>query len=296
MGRGPVTSASILVTGASGLLGSYLVRALKQMRGEVTFVGRTRVPAGDARWVKCDLTDDRQVHELIAGRSPRLVVHAAALTNVDLCETDPELATAVNSSAAARLARLTSDVGGRFVLISTDSVFDGRRGDYVETDDPAPLNMYARSKLDGERGVAAVANHLVLRTNFFGRSERGSGLADWLLRELAAGRPVVGFEDVLFSPLDAATLATLTLELAHTNLRGTLHVGASDAVSKFAFARLVAEAYGFDAGLVRPGRLSDAALGAPRPLNTSLNSAKATSVLGRELPSVAAGIACMHAE
>lgn len=287
--------AAILVTGASGLLGSYLVRALEPMRDAVTFAGLTRVPAGDDRWVTCDLTDARQVEGLIAARRPRLVVHAAALTNVDLCETDPGLAEAVNRDAAACVARLTSEAGGRFVFISTDSVFDGLRGNYAETDEPAPVNGYARSKLEGEREVAAAAaNHLVLRTNFFGRSDRGSGLADWLLRELGAGRPVVGFGDVIFSPLHAATLAELTLELARSDLRGTLHLGASDAVSKLEFARLVAQAYGLDTGLVRAGRLADAALDAPRPLDTSLDTRAAAARLGRPLPAVAMGVARMR--
>jgi dTDP-4-dehydrorhamnose reductase len=133
----------------------------------------------------------------------------------------------------------------------------------------------------------------VLRTNFFGRSHTGIGLADWLLRELGASRPVVGFQDVVFSALDVATLAALILELASTDIRGTLHLGASDAVSKFTFAQFVAKAYDFDPELVRPGLLADAGLSAPRPLDTSLDSGNAAKALGSALPTVATGVSRM---
>ena len=283
---------TVILTGATGLLGSHLVPVLDEQAIAATLVGLANVPDGHDRWVRCDLTDESAVAELIATRRPRLVIHAAALTNVDTCEDDPALAAAVNAEAPGRLAQLTSEAGGRFVQISTDSVFDGRGGPYVEDDRTVPLNEYARSKLAGELAVAAGApNHLVLRVNFFGRSPTGAGLADWLVRELSAGHAITGFDDVIFSPLDAATLSEAIVALAFGEQRGTLHLGASDAVSKFAFAQLVAEAHGLDPQLVRAGALADAKLTAPRPLDTSLDSSRAAAVLGRPLPTVAECVA-----
>lgn len=284
--------ADVLVTGASGLLGSYLARELGP---GATLVGLSRIPEGDSRFVGCDLTDGDAVAQLLDEHRPRLVIQAAALTNVDLCERDPQLAAAVNRDAAGTVARLTAERGGRTVHISTDSVFDGRTGGYVESDDLAPLNGYARSKLEGEVAVAeSAADHLVLRVNFFGRSGRGTGLADWLLGELTAGRPVTGFADVVFSPLHVAELARLILSLARSESRGTLHLGAADAVSKLEFAQLVAREYGLDEELIRTGLLVDAKLDAPRPLDTSLDSSRAASLLQRVLPTVAEGIAQMR--
>jgi dTDP-4-dehydrorhamnose reductase len=286
---------SVLVTGATGLLGSHLVAALDD-REDVVFVGHANVPPGDRRFVACDLTDAVAVAGLVRDHAPRLVVNCAALTNVDTCESQPGLAEAINTVAPARLAALGVATGFRLVQISTDSVFDGTDGPYAEADATAPLNEYAGSKLAGERGVAAAGgDHLILRTTFFGRSPTGSGLADWLIRELGAGRSVTGFEDVRFSPLDAATLVGCVLELAASRVQGTLHLGASDAVSKLAFALLVASEYGFDPGLVRAGRLADAKLDAPRPLDTALDTRAAAAALGRALPTVGECVARMLA-
>jgi dTDP-4-dehydrorhamnose reductase len=272
---------TVLVTGATGLLGAYLVEAARRAEVDAAFVGLTSLPQDPARgWHRCDLTDEREVSELWERVRPSVVVHAAALTNVDLCEREPELADRVNRRTAELLARHARTDGARVVLVSTDSVFDGRRGAYTERDEPAPVNIYARSKLEAEREVASVDDHLVVRTNFFGRSARGSGLAEWLLGRLEAREEIVGFTDVVFSPLPCNDVAELVLELALGDARGLLHLGAADAVSKLEFAQVVAEAYGFGGAAIRPGQLADAGLGAPRPLDTSLDSRLAATLVG----------------
>lgn len=285
----------ILITGASGLLGAYLAQAATSRRLDASFVGLTLVPEDDPRWLRCDLTDPDSVTRLWERVAPQLVVHGAALTNVDLCERDPALADAVNRRATELLARHAVTSGTRLVYVSTDSVFDGRRGGYAETDEPAPLNVYARTKLEAEREAAAADDHLVVRTNFFGRSARGHGLAEWILRQLREGNEIVGFSDVIFSPLYCGDFAELVLDLALGDERGILHLGGSGSASKLEFAELVAATYGFDPSLVRPGRLDDLDLTAPRPLNTSLAVDRAERVLGRSLPPIESGIAAMRA-
>ena len=179
----------------------------------------------------------------------------------------------------------------RLVFISTDSVFDGTRGHYRESDMPGPLNAYARSKLAAERVVETIRNGLAIRTNFFGRNPRGAGLAEWLLRELGSGREITGFADVVFSPLHCVEAADLVVALATTEATGVLHLGASDAVSKLDFALLVADRFGLDRSLVRSGNLADGDLAAARPLDTSLVSERASALLRRALPTVADGVA-----
>lgn len=285
----------VLITGASGLLGGYLVRAARSRSLDAAFASGTTPGGHDPRWSSLDLTGERAVADLWDRMHPDLVIHAAALTNVDLCERDPALADAVNRGAVELLARQAAAHGARLVQISTDSVFDGSRGGYSETDEPAPVNVYARTKVAAEQEAATVDDHLVVRTNFFGRSSRGHGLAEWLLGELAAGKPIVGFSDVVFSPLYCGDFAELLLDLALGDERGILHLGGSGSVSKLEFAKLIAAAYGFDPSLVQPGRLADADLTAPRPLNTSLAVDRAERVLGRSLPPIESGIAAMRA-
>lgn len=284
-----------LVTGSTGLLGPYLRDSVVQNGLASTFVGFSAVPPDRADHVSCDLTVRADVEALWDDVQPELVLHAAALTNVDLCESDPGLADAVNRGAAATLAELAARDGARLVLVSTDAVFDGRKGNYAEDDDTAPVNAYAQSKLAAEREIQRAPDHLVVRTNFFGRSDRGHGLAEWLLRALKEGRPIVGFTDVTFSPLDCGTLAGLLVELALGDTRGVLHLGSRDATTKLEFARSVARAYGFEPGLVSSGLLADVSLRAPRPHDTSLATERAVAALKRQLPSVEEGIATMRA-
>jgi dTDP-4-dehydrorhamnose reductase len=284
-----------LLTGATGLFGPYLARALAAAGHETVAVGRSALPRS-TDWVECDLTDPAATKELFARVDPELVVHAAALTNVDLCERDPELADAVNRGTTATLAKLAGAAGSRLVLVSTDSVFDGTRGGYVEEDPTNPLNSYARSKLAAEHELAELESSLVVRTNFFGLSGRGHGLAEWLLRELRAGNEIVGFADVVFTPLYCGTVAELVVELASSGENGMLHLGAGDAVSKLEFALLVADVFGFDRTLVKSGSLDDVGLTAPRPHDTSLISTRAEHLLGRGMPLVAEGVAALRAE
>jgi dTDP-4-dehydrorhamnose reductase len=275
----------ILLTGASGLLGGYLLPALHATGSTVVPVTHT-APSGDGR-VACDLTDEAATARLLADVAPDVIVHAAALTDVDRCEAEPDVADRVNRASTELLARSPA----RLVFLSTDSVFDGSRGRYSERDEPAPLNEYARSKVRAEQHVAD-AGGISVRTNFFGRSPRGHGLAEWLLRELGAGREVIGFEDVVISPLYCADAAAAIAEIALGEATGLLHLGGSS-VNKYEFALLVAQHFELDDSLVRRGSLADVKLRAPRPLDTSLDSSRAHELFGWALRDVGAAVAAM---
>lgn len=279
----------VLLTGASGLLGNYLDPALRAAGATLIPVSYTTPPGVDG--VSCDLTDAKATAELLDRVNPDVIVHGAALTNVDLCESQPDLADRVNRLSTELLAAANT----RLVLVSTDSVFDGARGNYSETDTPAPVNEYARSKLRAEEHVLSTPRGVCIRTNFFGRSRRGHGLAEWLLREFGAGRELVGFEDVVFSPLYCRDAAEAIAEIALGDARGVLHLG-GETVNKYDFGVLVAERHGFDPSLIRRGSITDATLRAPRPLNTSLDSSRARAVLGRTLRGFEEAVAAMADE
>jgi dTDP-4-dehydrorhamnose reductase len=266
----------VLLTGSSGLLGGYLLPAL--LAHDVTVVPVTHTARAPAGGVACDLTDASATSELLEEVAPDVIIHAAALTDVDRCEDDPDLADRVNHISTGLLASSNA----RLVFISTDSVFDGARGAYSEQDTPAPLNEYARSKLRAEERALAAPRGVCIRTNFFGRSNRGHGLAEWLLRELNAGRELVGFEDVVISPLYCHDAAEASAEIALGDAEGVLHLG-GDAINKYDFGVLVAERYGLDPSFVRRGSLSEASMRAPRPLDTSLDSSRVRSLLHRPL-------------
>src|SRR5579864_5065736 len=157
----------ILITGATGMLGSAV---LQEFSGHYECIGSSRVrPAGNRLWLKADLTaSDGWVRDLDA-LAPEVIIHTAALTDVDACERNPELAKLINTDSTRALATYCGSHGIHLVYISTDAVFDGlKSGRYTEVDDVHPLNVYARSKLAGEASVLDCGNSLVLRTNIFG--------------------------------------------------------------------------------------------------------------------------------
>jgi len=174
-------------------------------------------------------------------------------------------------------------------------VFDGRGADYKETDQPGPVNMYSRTKLEGERAVIEeLPDALIVRTNFFGVSPREqTGLADWIMRELAAGHRIAGFTDVIFTPLLANELARQMFSMMDLGVSGLYHLGGSTRLSKHDFALLLARAFELDEKLVKPAAIADAGLGAPRPRNTSLCSSRAETALGKPMASVDSSIALL---
>ena len=284
----------LLVIGASGFLGSTVASIAAASGRAVTGTYRSHAIAHPGMRAVCaELGSLAAARALLADVKPDVVINCAAFTNVDGCEADPETARLLNVELPANLGAACSAAGVRVAHISTDSVFDGSTGSYSEDDVPAPVNVYAQTKLDGERALlAALPDALVLRTNFVGRSPEGrTGLADWLRGRFEAGERISGFTDVIFGPLLATDLARVSLELLDRNLSGIYHVTARDAISKYEFACRLGTALGADTSLVDAASLANAALTAPRPLNTSLSPMKVEAALGRPMSSVDSAIA-----
>jgi dTDP-4-dehydrorhamnose reductase len=282
----------LLIAGASGFLGANaLLEAIDAGREVAGAFHHTPVHCSGISAFEADLTNPGAARAILALVRPDWVLNCAALADVDGCERDPAAARRINTDMARTLAESCRAAGARLLHISTDSVFDGKSGNYSEKDEPSPINVYAQTKLDGERAVAEeLPDALIVRTNFFGISpgER-TGLADWVIRELTAGNRVPGFTDVAFAPLLANDLARVLFAMMDGGLSGLYHLG-STRVSKFDFVVLLARTLGLDEKLVQPARISDGALRAARPRDTSLCSAQAESALGERMASVESSI------
>ncbi|MCD4672595.1 MAG: SDR family oxidoreductase [Anaerolineaceae bacterium] len=216
----------ILVTGASGLLGlnfALQYQAAHQVMGVVHQHGLRNVSFAV---VKTDLNNPRILKRLLVGAAPEVVIHAAAIANLEACEKNPQLAQQINADLPGELARLTRELGMKLVHISTDAVFDGEQGGYVETDTPNPLSVYARTKYEGEQQVTeANPEAIVARVNFFGWSLTGKrSLSEFFYNNLSAGNQVKGFTDVQFCPLQVNQLAETLMGMVNLDLRGLYHV------------------------------------------------------------------------
>ncbi|GAB4504861.1 MAG: NAD(P)-dependent oxidoreductase [Anaerolineales bacterium] len=282
----------ILVTGASGLLGLNLSL---EMTGMHTIVGidRSKLAHTPFALIQADLLQPGVCPRLLDLVRPEAVVHTAALANVDACEASPDEARRLNADLPGELAAACAKRGIRLVHISTDAVFDGAKdGYYIETDQPYPLNLYARTKLDGEQAVAAAnPQAIIARVNFFGWSLSGKrSLPEYFFNHLSTGKGCEGFTDVWFCPLFVGDLARLLIQMLEAGLTGLYHVVGSEALTKYDFGVRIARQFGFDQGLIRPVSVEQSGLAARRSHNLRLSVHKLSTTLGISIPAVSTGI------
>ncbi|HNA61159.1 MAG TPA: SDR family oxidoreductase [Elusimicrobiota bacterium] len=283
----------ILVTGASGLLGSNLLLDFKKAGREVAGVyGVHPVTLAGVKTGPLDLLDNAAVDAALKALRPTWVVNTAAATNVDWCEDHPVDARRLNGEAPGLLADAARRGGARFIQISTDAVFDGQRGLKDESHAPAPINVYGRTKWEGENAVrTACPGAVIVRTNLYGwNAQPKSSLAEWMLSRLESGQAFPAFQDIEYSPLLVNDLGDLLLSLIDRDASGTFHVAGSEPLSKWDFARRLAGVFELSAAPIQPARATDVGLKAPRPRFLSLNVKKAEGFLGRPLPRVEEGL------
>ena len=248
----------VLVTGANGQVGCELMQAF----------------GDDAIAVDgLDVCDRDSVMQAVTAVLPDAVVHAAAWTDVDGCERDPDRAMRTNALGTRHVAQAARLVGARTCYISTDYVFSGDLDrPYDEWDQPAPLSVYGRSKLGGERELSP--DDLLVRTSWvFGRN--GANIVKTVLR-LAAQDPdeELGFvDDQRGCPTSAADLALAIRRLVVGRAAGVFHVTNQGETTWFEFAKDVLRAAGHDPGRVRPIKSSELGRPAPRPANSVLDNA-----------------------
>lgn len=274
-----------LVTGASGLLGSNAVLQLKQNH-RVLGAARNIPAEAPVAFESVNLADASSRAGLVKRTSPQIVLHAAAVSSIEECESDPALAHEVNVVASADLATQAKASGAAFIYISTDAVFDGASGGYAEDDEPSPTTEYGRSKLAGERAVLnANPDALVARVNFYGWSPTGQrSLAEFFYRKLNRGETVQGFDDVVVSTLYVGYLVELIERLAERDVHGIVNVVSRESTSKYEFGRRLARSFGFAQELVHAAHSSDH-LAVKRGSLLGLNTERIETILGTRLPS-----------
>jgi len=275
------------ITGANGMLGRALVTVLSK-RYKVFATSRSKgIEGEDIEWDCFDLTDAKLLDKWLDKVKPDLVVHCAAIVNVDFCEENPELATLLHVETTRAMSYYLEKNKGRLIYISTDSVFDGRKSNsYSESDSVNPLNVYAKTKLMGEFFVKSMTQGLVLRTNIIGQTRRGeTSFFEWVLKELSDNKPLNLFYDVKFSPLDVYSLSFFIEKIVENPLVGLYHCASNDGISKYDFGREVARIFQLSDSNINRTSINDAEFKAHRPKNMTLNVEKISIALKYNLPS-----------
>ena len=273
-----------LVVGASGQVGAELCRELAS-GGANEVIRSAREPREG--WLTLNLGAVRSPEDAAKQLGlvcPDLILCSGAMTFVDGCESRPEEAFRVNAHGPSALAAYAHSRGIPFVFFSSDYVFDGSTehpGPYVEGDVTRPLNVYGRSKLEGERAVQRVhPEALVIRTSWvYGPDAAGKNFISSLARQLRAGQTVRVPLDQVSTPTLNGDLADVALRLAAAKARGVFHVTGPDVVSRFALAKAVAEGLSLPAEQIEGVETASLGQTAARPLRSGLRSERMASLL-----------------
>ena len=283
------------ITGASGMLGAALVSRLSRTHKVFATSRSIGVEGQNIEWNCFDLTDVVLLNQWLETSQLDVIVHCAAIVDVDLCEENISAATNLHVITTEVIANYINSIKGMLIYISTDSVFDGEKStSYSESDLVNPLNIYAKTKLMGEKLVQSMNSGLVLRTNIIGWTQKGNtSFAEWMLKSLIDNAPLNLFHDVYFSPLTVEELSLIIEKIIHNPIFGLYHCASSDSISKYEFGIKMAEIFKLSSSNINRVSVDDMEFKADRPKNMALDIGKISSALSYDFPNVEDAIKLM---
>jgi dTDP-4-dehydrorhamnose reductase len=265
----------VIVTGAAGLIGQYLVKTSPRWAPKWDVQGLSRA--------ELDLTETSKLEARIHALKPDLLIHCAALSRTKACEQNPDEAHRINVEVTAHLAHLSKDIP--FIFLSSGEVFDGKTGWYGETDEPNPINVYGQTKLEAERVVLQNLGHTVVRIVLTaGTSETGDrSFVEDMCRAAKAGNDVTLYADEFRCPLPAGVIARAIWELADRKQAGLYHLGGSEQLSRWEMGETLLPWYPELKGRLVKGSAQNH-VGSPRPADLSLRCDKIQRLLSFPIP------------
>jgi dTDP-4-dehydrorhamnose reductase len=270
----------ILITGASGFLGWNLC-SIASGQYTVTAVSNRNffeLPTISVR--KCDLTDYQQLKTLMLSEKPDAVIHLAAASNPNYCQTHPEETFKINVNASSNIAGLCADLNAACVFTSSDLVFDGKKPPYKEDDNTNPINIYGQQKMTAEQQMhSRYENVTICRMPLmYGEAPQWakSFIQPWI-EQLQKGNPLSLFTDEFRSPVSARD-ACRGLLLALEKPGEIFHLGGPQKLSRYEMGKILLEITGFPHTLLKPCKQQDIPMAAPRPSDVSLDISKASNI------------------
>ena len=288
----------IFITGASGLLGSKIVDLYEEKH--IIYAGYNKHPPDHSNPIQIQLEQLSNISNILAQIDPEVIIHCAALTNVDYCETHPELASQINTKATKEIALFCKENHTFLVYISTDYVFQGNTGNYLETDQPNPINHYGRTKLESESLIQKlVDDYCIARTSVIYGAHPATGkenFALWLYHQLNGHHPVNIITDQWNSPTLNSNLADMIIEIVNKRFSGILHTAGGNRINRYDFAKKLAEEFKLPVSLIKPIQMSQFNWKAQRPIDTSLNTSLASQVLTSKPQTILESMKQLHEE
>ncbi|GAK51709.1 putative dTDP-4-dehydrorhamnose reductase [Candidatus Moduliflexus flocculans] len=276
-----------MVFGASGLIGSSIWGKLPQSRRVGTF---HKFPKNDL--LPIDIQDKHAIRQFIQRVKPSIIWHAAALANVDWCETHRDECWAVNVSGTQNIVLAAKEVGAKLIFFSSDYIFDGKHGPYDEDSLPSPINLYGEAKLEAEQVICReLTDYLIIRvTVVYGKESQNKNFVIRLLQTLQQGKIIQVPIDQVGNPTYVDNLADAALELVCRKQRGIFNVAGSERMTRYAFACLAAQIFGLDSTKIIPVSTDELHQNARRPLNAGMNVEKTQSIITTPLLSPQEGL------
>ncbi len=280
---------SILITGGSGLFAINCVRALRYHFKIYLLQNKKIINVPGAKNIQINSLNDDKLSTILSEINPLAVIHAAGLTDVDFCELNPNAAYQANSDFARVMAKMCEKINCKIVYLSTDHIFDLSKERATEKTKPNPINIYAKSKLEGERQIKKYCEKsLIIRTNFFGwGTSYRSSFSDFVFENLSKNKSIYLYEDIKFTPILLDQLVIGIIRLLNSNALGTYHIVGDEALSKFDFGNQLASIFGFDKSLINAVKYSEKNNNVLRPRNMCLNNNKYKKFSGDNVGSVA---------
>ena len=278
----------ILITGSNGLLGQKIVGQLvdSDIPFLATSLGKNRNKnCPDSCYRPMNISDDSQVKSVFQFCSPDYVIHTAAITNVDYCEEHQEECQNINVDGTKILFEAAKKINAHLLLLSTDFVFDGAKGNYTESDEPNPLSIYASSKYEAEKLLTSSAylNWSIARTIIvFGEGDNlsRSNIVLWAREALRKGSPLKIIDDQFRSPTWADDLAWACIQICKLNKKGIYHISGPESMSIFDLVMRIGRFYDLDCSSIEKTTSESLNQAAKRPPITGFDLTKAKNDLG----------------
>ena len=293
----------ILVIGSNGLLGQKVAEQLvRGSAARIILASVEDVPVRDllsTEYIRLDLTVRKDVREVVGTVNPDVIINCAAMTNVDACETERDMAWKINVSGVEHLVEAARGKGATIVHVSSDYVFDGKSGPYTEDDRPEPLSYYGKSKLASENALRTSGlPHFIARTMVLYGIAPGvkANFALWLIKSLNAGQTVRIVDDQIGNPTLVDDLAFGLLRAVELGKSGVYNIAGRDIVTRFEFAVRLAKFFGLDPKLIHPIKTAQLRQPAARPLRSGLITLKAEVDLGLKPSTIEEGLAILKSQ
>lgn len=291
----------ILITGSNGLLGQKLVELLVTKASIETIAtarGENRLPFHDGYvYAEMDITDPDSVEAVIGKFRPDVIIHTAAMTNVDQCEMEKEMCWKLNVTAVEILVRICKKYNVFLEHLSTDFVFDGTSGPYREEDAPNPVSFYGWSKYAAEKVVmSSKIRWSIARTVLvygIAHDMSRSNIILWVKKSLQEGKAIKVVTDQFRTPTLAEDLAMGCFLIADKQAEGIFHISGKDFLTPYEMALMAADYFGLPASLITPTDASAFTQPARRPPRTGFDLTKSRNVLGYEPHTFREGIALL---